>query len=204
VATDWRRWEYVSCCRILVKLVAFPIVILALQLNPIGAMPPPPFDARDVKSTKAIGALAEFLGSWRNSASEGSSGPARNLWRVGNVILFISSGDRPVLVNIISYDPARGRYRMHLAGYRSTYLSPMEELVDLNRPAPNVIRWKYPQAQFSGKGPQGYVIETVTIRNGEWHEQIGFESVGEPPSVATETILKRKGSADVNALRAAK
>lgn len=174
---------------------------LFIRPEPADAIPPPPFDRHKADTDRAMGALAPFLGSWKSSAPNSAGGsPVRNLWRLGNVILYVVSGDQPVLVNIISYDPWRHLYLLHLAGYRNTYVSRAKELVNVTRPNSSAIQWTFPSTRFSTDEKPGDILETISIEDGKWHENMEFRRAGEAPGKIPEIILEKVGPAKIDVL----
>lgn len=176
--------------------------VLFIHLEQANAMQPPPFDRRKIETDRAMDALTPFLGRWKKSARRGTDdGPVRNLWRQGNVILYVISGDEPALINIISYDPWERHYLLHLAGYRNTYISRARELVHITRPNPNTIQWVFPYARLSKSEEPADIFETISIEKGKWHENLVFRRTGKPPTKIQEVVLERVGPATIEILK---
>lgn len=164
---------------------------LMLWPMPIRALSPPPVDPRFGESIKAMDTLAPLLGQWRSGTA------SRNLWRVGNIILYVISGDQRTLVNVISYDPEQRQFVIH----RSTFFSPVTELIPLEMPTPNAIRWAFPQIIRGTRDPRGDVLVAISVVDGEWHEGVIFRNPSDAPGPVPDRIFKRIGPADINVLR---
>jgi hypothetical protein len=180
------------------KSVSILLLGFSLISLPVSAMTPPPLDKKNVQASRALDVLEKFLGKWRGA--DGQYVETRQLGRVGNSILFIITGGAPTELNVIDYNPTTRMYRLHLPGYRHTFLAPQKEAVDLRVRPPATIQWEVSQARFKEGAPHNSIRTTVSIERGRWHEKI--EEVG-PKGITflSSSVFEHVGNADWSDLK---
>lgn len=132
-----------------------------------------------------------------NGARSGDRLPVfRNAERVGDVIVLAMGYQRIDEVNIVSYAPVKHAYRLFMPGYRNTFLAVADEVVSLDHPDAQTMRWTEPNALFSASAQNTYRQITVTVENRQWHETVKLIGTDGKAVPQAEYILHQTGTVD--------